>query len=79
MLKNRNTALLRGWFIAFLMVIWAVLIVVAMLRIKLVEGDELDEFAQENNFRLATEEAERGNLYASVSYTHLTLPTTPYV
>lgn len=65
MLKNKKTADLRGWLVAFFMLGWAVLIVFAMLRIKLVEGDELDEFAQENNFRLATEEAERGNLYAS--------------
>ncbi len=65
MVKNRNTVVIRGWFIAGFMLIWAIAILFNMFKIKVVEGDVLDEFAKENNFRLATEEAERGNLYAS--------------
>lgn len=65
MIKNRNSVVVRGWIFAGFLMFWAMAILFFMFKIKVVEGDVLDEFAQENNFRLATAEAERGNLYAS--------------
>ncbi len=56
---------IKGWFFAGLLAVWAVAIVVFMFRINIIEGAELERFAERNNFRLDTVEAERGNLYAS--------------
>lgn len=64
MLKNRKNLLLRGYFISFGIFVIAIGVVFSMIKINVKEGDRLDDFAQKN-FRLQTEEAERGNLYAS--------------
>ncbi|WP_068597460.1 penicillin-binding protein [Vaginella massiliensis] len=65
MIKNRKSVVIRGWIFAAFLLFWAMAILFSMFKIKVVEGEVLDEFAKENNFRLVTAEAERGNLYAS--------------
>ncbi|QTV06240.1 transpeptidase family protein [Faecalibacter bovis] len=62
---NKKSIVLKGWVFAGGLAIWAFAVLFFMFRINVLEGDELKEFAENNNFRLATEEAERGNLYAS--------------
>ena len=56
---------IKGWVIAGALAIWAIFVIVFMFRINIVEGVELERFAEKNNFRLDTVAAERGNLYAS--------------
>ena len=63
--KNKNNMVIKGWIFAGALAIWAIFIIVFMFRINIVEGVELERFAEKNNFRLDTVAAERGNLYAS--------------
>lgn len=63
--KDKKWIVIKGWIVAGGLAVWAVAILFFMFRINVLEGEELEEFASKNNFRLATEEAERGNLYAS--------------
>ena len=62
---NKKWIVIKGWIVAGGLAIWAIAILFFMFRINVIEGEELDAFASKNNFRLSTEEAERGNLYAS--------------
>src|SRR5690606_31144474 len=64
MIANRKHILMRGYLISVFLLLIAVGIVYSMIQIRVSEGQELEEFAQQS-FRLATEQAERGNLYAS--------------
>ncbi|MFV0305482.1 MAG: penicillin-binding protein [Moheibacter sp.] len=64
MIKNRKNLLIRGYVVAIGLLIVAVGVLYSMVKIQVAEGDKLDDFA-ERNFRLTTEPAERGNLYAS--------------
>lgn len=63
--KNKNNIVIKGWVFAGLLAVWAVFIIVCMFRINIIEGVDLERFAEKNNFRLDTVPAERGNLYAS--------------
>ena len=63
--KNKNNMVIKGWVFAGALAIWAIFIIVFMFRINIIEGVELERFAEKNNFRLDTVAAERGNLYAS--------------
>ena len=63
--KNKNNIVIKGWVFAGALAIWAIFIIVFMFRINIVEGVELERFAEKNNFRLDTVTAERGNSYAS--------------
>lgn len=64
MTGNHKNLLLRGYGIASLLALIAIGVIVSITKIQYKEGEELDDFAQ-RNFRLQTEVAERGNLYAS--------------
>ncbi|MBF0596696.1 penicillin-binding protein [Faecalibacter rhinopitheci] len=64
-MNNKKWIVMKGWVVAGLLALWACAILFFMFRINIIEGEQLEEFASKNNFRLATEEAERGNLYAS--------------
>ena len=63
--NNKKWIVIKGWAVAGGLALWGLAILFFMFRINVIEGEELEEFAAKNNFRLATEEAERGNLYAS--------------
>ena len=62
---TKKIMVVKGWIIASGLAIWAFAIIFFMFRINVVEGEELEDFAAKNNFRLSKEEAVRGNLYAS--------------
>lgn len=62
---TKKIMVVKGWIVAGGLAIWAFAIIFFMFKINVVEGEELERFAAKNNFRLAKEEAERGNLYAS--------------
>lgn len=62
--SNHKNLLLRGYFVASIIAIIAIGVIVSITKIQYKEGEELEDFAQ-RNFRLQTESAERGNLYAS--------------
>jgi len=64
MIRNRKNMLLRAYLIAVGILMIAFGVLYSMAKIQIAEGSELDEFA-ENNFRLKSEPAKRGNLYAS--------------
>lgn len=64
MIRNRKDILLRGYIVAIFFLLIAFGVIYSMVQIHVTEGEKLNEFA-EHNFRLATEQAERGNLYAS--------------
>src|SRR5690606_1592185 len=64
MIANRKHILMRGYMISAFLLLIAVGIIYSMIQIRVSEGDELEEFAQQS-FRLSTEQAERGNLYAA--------------
>lgn len=63
--ENKKWIVIKGWIFAGGLALWALAILFFMFRINVIEGEELEAFASKNNFRLSTEEAERGNLYAS--------------
>ena len=62
---NKKWIVIKGWVFAGGLALWALAILFFMFRINVIEGEDLEAFASKNNFRLSTEEAERGNLYAS--------------
>jgi len=64
MIGNRKNLLMRGYLVGFSLLLIALGVIYSMGKIQVAEGEELEEFAQQS-FRLATEPAERGNLYAS--------------
>ena len=64
MIRNRKNLLVRGYVVGFGLLLIGVGVLFSMIKIQVSEGEKLDNFAQQN-FRLATESAERGNLYAS--------------
>lgn len=64
MIASRKHILMRGYLISAFLLLIAVGIIYSMIQIRVSEGQELEEFAQQS-FRLSTEQAERGNLYAS--------------
>ncbi len=64
MIKNRKNLLVRGYVVGFGLLLIAIGVLYSMAKIQISEGQQLDDFAQQN-FRLSTEPAERGNLYAS--------------
>jgi len=64
MIANRKHILMRGYLISAFLLLIAFGIIYSMIEIRVSEGQELEEFAQQS-FRLTTEQAERGNLYAS--------------
>jgi len=64
MKSNYKHLLLRGYTVAAFIVMIAIGVIASIFKIQYKEGEELDDFAQ-RNFRLQTEVAERGNLYAS--------------
>lgn len=64
MINDRKQLLLRGYFVAAGILLIAIGVIASIVKIHYTERQELDDFAQ-RNFRLQTEEAERGNLYAS--------------
>src|SRR5690606_29515451 len=64
MLRSRKNILMRGYLVGISLLLIAMGVVYSMIKIQVSEGEALEEFA-EQNFRLATEPAERGNLYAS--------------
>lgn len=64
MIRNRKILLLKGYFISSVLFVLAMGVIYTMVKIHVAEGKELDEFA-EQNFRLKSEPAKRGNLYAS--------------
>ena len=49
--KNKNNIVIKGWVFAGALAIWAIFIIVFMFRINIVEGVELERFAEKNNFR----------------------------
>jgi len=63
--ESKKWIVIKGWIFAGLLAGVACAIIFSMFKINVVEGEDLEAFASKNNFRLATEEAERGNLYAS--------------
>ena len=63
--ENKKWIVIKGWIFAGGLALWALAILFFMFRINVIEGEDLEAFASKNNFRLSTEEAERGNLYAS--------------
>mgnify|MGYP003462497262 CR=1 FL=1 len=60
--NNKKWIVVKGWAVAGGLALWALAILFFMFRINVIEGEELEEFASKNNFRLATEEAERGTV-----------------
>ena len=48
--KNKNNIVIKGWVFAGALAIWAIFIIVFMFRINIVEGVELERFAEKNNF-----------------------------
>lgn len=64
MIGNRKNLLMRGYLVGFSLLLIAIGVIYSMGKIQVAEGEQLEEFAQQS-FRLATEPAERGNLYAS--------------
>ncbi len=64
MIANRKHILMRGYLVSVFLLLIAVGIIYSMVQIRITEGEELEEFTQQS-FRLATEQAERGNLYAA--------------
>lgn len=62
--KDRKYMLLKGYLVAAVIGVVAIGVVFSIFKIQISEGEALDDFAQ-RNFRLQTEEAERGNIYAS--------------
>lgn len=64
MIGSRKNLLMRGYLAGISLLVIAVGVIYSMGKIQVAEGEKLEEFAQQS-FRLATEPAERGNLYAS--------------